>query len=516
MTVGIAQLCRLGTIAVSSGKWYWEVVFTAATSFDGMVGVGLFNANTDQYVGGNSTTWGYYYTGQTYFSATPATYGNSWTLNDVIGVALDMDNGAVYFSKNGVFQNSGVPTSGASKTGAAFTAYSGLTIAPAFNGFGGTQVVNHGQRPFAYTAPSGYKALCTQNLPTPTIGATSNSLAPQFLTLKLYTGNGSAGNAQSGLGFQPDFLWFKSRNAARSHGLFNAVMTRTFGLASESTTSEYTSIAGRDLASFDSDGFTVGVPENFGSTNTSGDSIVAWAWKAGNNAGASNSAGTITSTVSANTRSGFSIVTYTGTSANATVGHGLGVAPAMYITKKRNSTSDWAVYHQSIVGSPSYVLQLQATDAAINVAVWWNSTNPTSSVFSLGNSSTVNGSGDSYVAYCFAEVAGYSKFGIYTGNGSTDGRFVYTGMRPAFVMIKRTDDVGEWVMKDTTRSPYNADGLTLLANRSDAEYGSGNTEIDELSNGFKLRTTSASANASGGTYVYMAFASSPFKYSLAR
>jgi len=287
--------------------------------------------------------------------------------------------------------------------------------------------------------------------------------------------------------------------------LFNAVMTRTFGLASESTTSEYTSIAGRDLASFDSDGFTVGVPENFGSTNTSGDSIVAWAWKA-NGSGSTNTAGSITSTVSANTTSGFSIVTYASTT--GTVGHGLGVVPSMIIMKGRNVTDQWAVYHIST--GNTIAIPLNTTGSGDVNSAFWNNTTPTSTVFSQGSWD----SGYNKVAYCFAPIAGYSAFGIYTGNLSTNGPFVFTGFRPRFVMIKRTSGLGNWQMYDTSANPYNVTGNYQTANLSNAEeyYAS----IDILSNGFKLRNVDTGINGSADTYIYACFAENPFKTSLAR
>jgi hypothetical protein len=281
-------------------------------------------------------------------------------------------------------------------------------------------------------------------------------------------------------------------------------------LESNNTGAETTETTG--ITAFGSDGFTTGA---LAQLNTSAATYVAWNWKAGNNAGASNSAGSITSTVSANTTSGFSVVTYTGTGANATVGHGLGVAPKMVIVKNRTSTGSWCTWHTGLT-SGAYALFLESTDAQGSYPTIFNSTVPTSTVFSVGTATGTNASSNNFVAYCFAEVAGYSKFGSYTGNGSTDGPFVFTGMRPAYVMIKRTDSSPyNWVIVDTARNTYNVANAQLSANLSDAE----NTlyaAIDFNSNGFKMRTTDGAYNASGGTYIYMAFASNPFKYSLAR
>jgi hypothetical protein len=239
---------------------------------------------------------------------------------------------------------------------------------------------------------------------------------------------------------------------------------------------------------------------------------VAWNWRA-NGAGVTNTNGSITSTVSANTTSGFSIVTYTGTGANATVGHGLGVAPSMYIVKRRSNTGNWYVYHISIGNTNR--LRLDETSASTAESAAWNNTSPTSTVFSIGTSVDVNASANTYVAYCFAQIAGYSAFGSYTGNGSTDGPFIFTGFRPRYIMIKRTDAAQSWWITDTARNPYNTCNLDLFANLSNAEENNG-YNLDLTSNGVKIRTSTNDRNASGGTYIYMAFAENPFKYANAR
>jgi hypothetical protein len=271
------------------------------------------------------------------------------------------------------------------------------------------------------------------------------------------------------------------------------------------------------LSSFDSDGFTstagsAGAGSNL-YFNNSGTTYVAWQWKA-NGTGVSNTAGSITSTVSAGVTQGFSVVTYTGTGANATVGHGLGVAPKMVIVKSRTESLSWYVLHGT--ASAGY-LDLATTGARVADPAMWASTEPTSSVFSLGvQGYSVNNSGATYVAYCFAEVAGYSKFGSYTGNGSADGPFVYCGFRPAYVMVKRTDGTGIWLMHDTSRGTSNVVTPTIEAQTSNAEFSF--AAMDILSSGFKIRLDSANTavNASGGSYIFMAFAENPFKNSLAR
>jgi hypothetical protein len=289
--------------------------------------------------------------------------------------------------------------------------------------------------------------------------------------------------------------------------LFDAVRGVTKKLTSNSTNAEATESG---LTAFNSDGFTLGSDVGL---NQSTSTYVAWNWKA-NGSGSTNTAGSITSTVSANTTSGFSVVTYTGNSTSgATVGHGLGVTPTMYIVKKRNlTTSDWPVYHASIGATGA--IRLNLTSATDVTAAYWNNTAPTSSVFSIGNASDTNQNSANYVAYCFAPIAGYSAFGSYTGNGSADGPFVYTGFRPAYLLVKHTNGVNYWFVFDSARDTSNAVDLLLDPNDSRAEI-SGALFFDFLSNGFKSRATDGGQNSSGGTYIYMAFASNPFKYSLA-
>jgi hypothetical protein len=348
-------------------------------------------------------------------------------------------------------------------------------------------------------------------MPTPTIPAGN-----LFMNATTYTGTGatlSVTNGTPGASFQPDFVWIKNRTVAWDNILVNSVVGVGYNLVSNSTGAE---VASGYVSSANSNGFTVGAdPRVNGSTNA----LVGWQWKAGGTA-VSNTSGTITSQVSANTTSGFSVVTYTGTGAvGATVGHGLGVAPKMIIQKTRsNGTSDdnWHVYHASIGNTGA--LSLNTTSATSTSAVWWNNTSPTSSVFTIGGSGAAgytNNSGSTYVTYCWSEVAGYSAFGSYTGNGSTDGPFVYLGFRPRFLLLKSSSAAGtNWVLTDSSRNTYNVvDGL-LFPNLSDAETIV--TECDFLSNGFKIRGTVSGINGSGSTYIYAAFAENPFKYANAR
>jgi hypothetical protein len=495
------------TFAISSGKWYWE--FTVATT-QIIIGLAKSNASLANYVGADANGWGWYgATGNKVNGGTQVTYVGVWAANDVIGVSFDADVGTLVFYKNGVSQG---------------TAYTGLTSGPyfpaiSFSSASDSANANFGQRGFqkwngsayvANTAPSGFKALCTQNLPTPTIGATSTTQANDYFNAITYTGNGSS-QSVTGVGFQPDLVWIKNRATANSNRLIDAVRGATKELYSDLTGAEYTDA--QSLTSFNSDGFSVG---NFQGVNGSGNGLISWNWKA-NGAGSTNTAGTITSTVSANTTSGFSIVTYTGTGSNATVGHGLGVAPSMVIAKVRSSAGDdWTVYHTSIGATNRVMLNLTNASAASTV---WNNTAPTSSVFSVGTIGDTNRLNATIVAYCFAPVAGYSAFGSYTGNGSTDGPFIYTGFRPRYLLVKNASDGtanATWIVIDSARSDYNQAILYLVPSTSGAEASSTGVATDFLSNGFKIRNTSTAMNANTNTIIYAAFAENPFKYSLAR
>ncbi len=327
-----------------------------------------------------------------------------------------------------------------------------------------------------------------------------------FNTL-LYTGNGSSSRAVTGVGFQPDWMWFKRRDGSGTHSVFDIVRgtngTVYRRLLPQDTGAEDT--ASGTVLAIGSDGFTLGNDSNI---NQNSETYVAWNWL-GSNGTASNTDGSITSTVSANTTSGFSVVTTTGTGSAATIGHGLGAAPAMIIGKRRDSgSSEWRVYNKNL-SSNSHILFLNNSNAEQSGnSATWNNTAPTSSVFSVGTSGDVNASGGTFVFYCFAEKKGFSKFGKYTGNGSTDGTFVYTGFKPAFVMHKRIDSTSEWFMFDNKRLGYNPDSYRIMANLSDGEANPGGYDL--LSNGIKIRFTSGNVNGSGASYIYMAFAENPF------
>jgi len=481
-----------GTMFVSSGKWYAEVTIldVSADYSTKRVGVGIIkDTGTEQssYLGSSTSGYAYYANATKYNNATSGSYGASYVTNDVIGIAMDLDAGTLVFYKNNTSQG---------------TAYSGLSGAFSFAashyGSGAKVAINFGQRAFAYTAPSGFKALCTQNLPTPTIGATSTTQADNYFDIVLRNGFGTSGGSITSVQFQPDFIWEKRRTVA-NHQLVDSVRGVTKYLSSNLTDAEVTLTT--YFTSFNSNGYTLGAGD-YGT----GDALVDWIWRAGGT-GVTNTAGTITSTVSANTTSGFSVVSFTSTGSQGTVGHGLGIAPSMIIMKQRSSGSAWSVYHVSIGNTKRLVLN--ATDAEATDSVWGNTT-PTSTVFTQN----VSASTPTAIAYCFAPVAGYSAFGSYTGNGSTDGPFVFTNMRPRFLLVKRTDSADDWVMYDSARDTYNQVVLDIRANSSAAEASASSDAFDFLSNGFKLRGTTY--NASAGTYIYMALAENPFKYSLGR
>ena len=319
-----------------------------------------------------------------------------------------------------------------------------------------------------------------------------------YFNTKLYTGTG-ANQSVTGVGFQPDWVWIKNRGTVQNHVLTDSVRGVTKSLNSNTADAETTQAY--DLTAFNSDGFTVNGDTR---VSESGQTYVSWNWLANNTSGSSNTDGSISSTVSANTTSGFSIVKWIGTGSAGTIGHGLGAEPHVIIVKKLNSSESWFSYHKPLGNTGRLVLN--TTDAVANDAGYWNSTTPTSSVFSVTSNGSNNASGDTYIAYCFAPKTGYSKFGSYTGNGNADGTFIYTGFKPAFVIQKNTSVTQGWQLQDNKRLGYNPDNYLLQPHDSAAE--SALQRIDLLSNGFKVRTTDAGQNASGNNYIYMAFGQS--------
>jgi len=324
----------------------------------------------------------------------------------------------------------------------------------------------------------------------------------EYFNTKLYTGNGST-QSITGVGFQPDLVWLKHRNhtTAYSHQLYDSARGATNYLVPNTLAAENDggSAPTDTLTSFESDGFNLGASD---SINGSGFNFVSWNWKA-NGAGVSNTNGSITSTVSANTTSGFSIVSWVSTGVAGTIGHGLGVAPKMIIGKNRTSAYHWQIGHSSIGWTNQFRLNTGASFASNQ----WNNTAPTSSVFSVEQYDINKEIGDNSIAYCFAEIKGFSKFGSYVGNGNADGTFIYTGFKPAFFIIKKTDTTNNWLIFDNKRDGFNPQNDDLQANSSNTENPS--NRLDILSNGFKIRVTDSGVNASGGTYIYMCFAENP-------
>jgi len=487
----------IGSMGATSGKYYWETVYTAIGSGDGVL-VGVRSAES---IATNAAeNVGYYGGGtengkKTINGGAASAYGATWTTGDVIGVALDIDGGSITFYKNNVSQGAISYTF----TGKSWVSFNWRTGSAGTN----TGSINFGQRPFAYTPPSGFVALNTFNLPSSTIPAGN-----KFMDVVLRNGGAPSGGTYSTTINMANgaLLWDKPRNQVGSNYLIDSVRGISQLLSSDQTAAE-TSLASWFTA-FNNGSFTTG-----GSDWGSSVSLVDWIWAAGGT-GVTNTSGTITSTVSANTTSGFSVVTYTGTGANATVGHGLNVTPSMVIVKRRDSSTngDWFTY-TAMTGNAN-ALYLNLTNASAASGGAWNNTSPTSSVFTVGTSTGVNASASTYVAYCFAPIAGFSAIGSYTGNGSTDGPFIYTGFRPRWIMIKSSSAVGNWIVFDSSRLGYNGANDYLLPNSS---LGEGtDVDIDILSNGFKPRDSAGPTNVSGTTYVYACFAENPFKNALAR
>jgi len=514
------------SFAVSTGLHYTEVLYSA-TGY-GQIGIcptefadrpnNAAPQSGASSAGSNSVI--YKANGTKENNGSSTSYGDSYTAGDIIGIALDSTNGAVYFSKNGTWQNSGVPTSGASKTGAAITWTSSIEHVISIADYNSSSTIaNFGQDSsfagnktaqgnggagfdFYYTPPTGFKALCTKNLPAVAV------IPSEHFNTVTYTGNGGTSRSITGAGFDPDMCWVKSRGDAENHGMGDRLRT---GLLYPNLTNAETGTA---YITPQTDGFLITSANN----NTNAIAYASWNWKA-NGTGVSNTSGSITSTVSANVDAGFSIVSYTGNATSgATVGHGLSVAPDITLIKVRSQAYQWMVYTGNILATNNLVLN--DTTAGANSGGTYGTFG--ASTLGLETNADVNGSGETYIAYAFHSVDGYSKVGSYTGNGSTDGTFVYCGFRPAYVMAKRTDTTSShthWIMKDSTRNSYNEVSRNLWADSSKqendgTEYTGG---MDLLSNGFKSRYGYvAGDNASGGTYIYIAFAESPFKHSNAR
>jgi len=500
-----AQRSNVSTISVSSGKYYWETTWNTVGANDAaMTGIiGVDNLNPNSNFGGTNS---YVYVqdgGKQGAGSYTGSYGDRYVAGDVIGTALDLDANTITFYRNGTTQ------------GTAFTSLPSVEyyLGCSFYNSGDNFDINFGQRPFAYTPPTGYKKLNTFNLPDSTIVDGS-----KHFDTTLYTGNGST-QSITGLEFQPDFLWLKARTGGSySHHLVDAVRGNNKFMMCNRTDAEKTSTD--QVTAFTSDGFTLGADSagpNDREVNENTRPMVGWSWKA-NGTGVSNTLGAITSTVSANTTAGFSIVTWTknGGSGARTIGHGLGGVPELVFFKEVDDPSNWSTY-VGVTGNPAqdyWYLNLSVALPSPDSNQWSN-TAPTSTLFTYNQTySFGSNSSAKMIGYFFRSIEGYSKIGTYTGNGSTDGTFIYTGFRPAFVMIKRIDSSANWYIYDATRGTTNAVIPFLNPNNSDAEQFFG--AYDFLSNGFKNRQTNVFFNDNNGKYFYMAFAENPFKNSLAR
>ena len=440
-------------------------------------------------------------------------YGDTYTAGDVISCALDLDNMAIWWAKNGTWQDSATEAeieAGTTTNAAQTDLAEGVWFLVYQGGTGFNISANFGQFSYTYSVPDGFLDMNTANITTPTIlDGTAN-----FQTT-LYTGDGSVRNIdQTGNStFQPDFVWLKNRSAADSHMLIDAPRGVTKELSSDSTAVETTDANG--LTSFDADGFGLGT--GAGGYNDNLENFVAWQWLAGGGAGSSNEDGstnTITTTV--NDTAKISLGTYTGTgypnTATATIGHGLGVVPQLVIVKNTDSTQNWMVYAEGtkdVTDPETDYLMLNFTTAATDHQDVWNDTAPTTTVFSIGKDATTNENADVFLAYCFASVEGFSSIGSYRGTSTVNGPMVYTGFKPAFVMIKNTTSSGPWFMYDNQRSPYNEIDDQLQANDTAAET-TGSEEVDFLASGFKVRTNDSDINYGAYYYIYAVFAEYPF------
>ena len=504
--VGTSYRSPRSTLGISTGKFYFEMLRTS-TADDVHVGIATdTETGLDTWVG--STSAGYIYAGndgQKYNNGSGSSYGATFTTNDIIGVAVDMDAGTLKFYKNNADQ------------GTAFTGLSG-TVFPVTSG-GGAVTLNFGQDSsfaggktaqnnadgngegdFYYTPPSGFLALCSDNLSselTLPIGKGGS-----YMNTVLYTGSGAT-RSLTGVGFQPDWTWIKERNSAVSHRIFDSVRGATKRIFPNSADAESTQ--SNALTSFDSDGFSLG---DGGSVNGSSDTYVAWNWRAGGSS-SSNTDGSVTSSVSVNTTSGFSVVTWTAASGAYTVGHGLGTTPAMVISKGRDIATNWWTWHQAF-GDPAsaggYVALNTNSAKATAANSIWGTQGLSSTLFGFDASTS---QGQTHVGYFFAEKEGYSKFGSYEANNSTNGPFIYTGFKPAWVILKCSGSTGNWFLFDNTRDNSNMVTQAIYVDLAAAENTESNG-IDFLSNGIKLRQSGSGGFNHSGTYIFMAFAENPF------
>jgi hypothetical protein len=495
------RMAVLGSMGMKTGSFYWEIKPTGTTNAE--VGIGASLGSDTSTPNATGTVHNQFYSGGAESYGTTATYSGttpSYSAGDTLGLAFNATAGTLGFYVNNTY----------------FGGFTGIdttkTWMPIFTASTGGQntnfTVNFGQQPFTYTPPSGYKALNTYNLPDPTIGATSATQANKYFDIGLYTGNGSATSRAISGPNTPDFVWIKGRSgSAASHALYDAI--RGFGKRLYSNIANSESDYGTAQLAPTTTGFNLTTSD--ADHNTNGSNYVSWQWNAGNST-VTNTAGSITSQVRANPSVGFSIVTYTGNNtAGATAGHGLGVAPSVMFIKQYNAADSWNCYHVSLGNTKAIFLNQDA--GPTTASSFWNNTTPSSTVITFGNAGTNQ---NNNVAYCWTPIAGYSAFGSYIGNSSSDGPYVYTGFRPRFILVKGTSGSRNWYIWDTARNTYNVMNFSLYPNSSTTEITASDLTFDSLANGFKARGTSIGINNSGEEYLYMAFAETPFKYALAR
>ena len=510
----------VSTIAPKTGKYYVEAVCqNASNSGIGFVNAASISSITGSYgLGAASDGWHREATVVTNNNSNAVTGMSALSVGDIIGLALDLDNGKAWWSKNGTWHNSGNPANGTNATVTFTPGNKDWLIGCSIVSPVSAQSVNFGQRVFAHSAPTGFKALNTAALPTPAIEKGSN-----YVGVTTYTGNG--GTQSINVGFAPDFVWYKYRSGAAggSNLLFDTVRGATNALVSNSTGVEVS--ISNALTSFNSTGFSVG---DHSSSNYLDDTYVAWAWKAGGNSNTFNVDGTGYSTASAagltagdltitgasiNTTSGFSIIKYTGGAANSRVAHGLNSAPSFIICKSTTAGQGWPTYHYT--QGKDKVSSLNTVDGYNTNSNYWGTSEPDGNTFGVADVNYANNYG-TMIAYCWHDVPGLQKFGSYTSNGNANGPFVELGFRPALVIIKSTTNPGSdvnWTIQDSERSPYNYSYLNLSANSSGGDNGSlAYPLLDFLSNGFKIRNTFQDYNYTGATYtyVYAAWAETPF------
>ena len=515
------------TLAANTGKFYVEINFVASDTNGGRIAV--LPTNSAKYNDGDSSAAGsgdyaieWKYDGDSNFitnngSTTQSSVG-SWAQGDVAAVAFDLDASpkTVQFYKNNstIGSAENINTSATGPFTVMIYAHNAGTWhinAGQDSTFGGNETAGgnadaNGFGDFKYAPPSGFLALSSANLPISSDidpAQTDDDFPQKNFNAVAYDSTGD-GQSITGVGFQPDLVWIKCRSNDQGNGLFDSSRGTSKVLSSDSTAAESTSSG---LTSFDSDGYTMGTL-----FNQSGRQYVSWCWRANGGTTASNSDGSITATVQANTKAGFSIITYTGTGSNATIGHGLTKAPEFIIAKNRtdsDGTSNWTIYHKSMTAN-YYTTFTNSVFSDNNT--FWNDTEPTTSVISIGTNNRVNGSSKNIVCYAWHSVEGYSKFGSFEGNSNADGPFIYTGFRPRLVFCKAADATENWQVRDTARSTFNADSQVRIYWNSDLAEGSASTAspIDFLSNGFKVRGSNSEINTN--TIVYGAWSDVPFKY----